>query len=588
MIQQNKYKGLKPLFIGGLIIVFFVYFGTFKKYHILFLEQKLLFQYNLDFFRDLISLPGGLSTYIGSFFTQFFVSSWLGALIFTITAVTVFILTNYIYKKHKVNNIILASVPAWLLAILLSNESFTFSQAIGFLFSLSFFALYISIDTRKLRYFLYFAGWPILYVAASRYSLPVIFLCIFHEVFYRKGVNRLIIIALYVTTGALTLYILIERIFYIPSDKIFAYPFLPYLHSLSLYAMILLLAWYPLLLLISYPLNKINIFKNKLLPWNITNLLAGILVFILMGVIGFRYSYSKRIELMKRIDYYVQKDDWEKVLKASDQYPDYNIFVIYYTNLALYKTGLLSDRMFRYPQIGAEGLSLSQDKSINSFYGGDVYYHLSYTNEAYRWAFEAMVQDGSNPRSLKRLAITSIINGDNKIAEKFIYQLKQTLFYRKWAMHYNEVLSDSSLAETDPVISQNRALLVHSDFFKIANNLNINDLLINHPENKMAYEYLMASLLLEKNLDEFARFILKMKDYGYTRMPVHYEEALIFYNNSRNVNFVPEGFSFSPETISKYNDYSSIYSMYSNNPPVAAKELQKRYGGTYWFYLQFI
>ena len=588
MIQQKNLERLKPLFIGGVFIVFFIYFGTFKKYHILFLEQKQLFQYNLNCFRDHISLTGGLSAYIGSFFTQFFVSSWLGALIFTITAVTVFILTKYIYKIHKINNLILASIPVWLLAILLSNESFALSQAIGFLFSLSFFALYISIDTRKLRYFLYFAGWPILYIVASRYSLPVIFLCILHELLYRKETDVLTITALYIATGVLTIYVLIEYIFYIPSDKIFAYPFLPDLQSLSRYAMLLLLAWYPLLLLISYPLKRKNVFNYKFLPWNTGNVVAGTLVFTLMAVIGFRYSYNKRIELMKRIDHYAQKADWKKVLKASDRYPDYNTLVIYYTNLALYKTGQLSDNMFRYHQIGADGLSLSPDRNVNSFYGGDVYYHLAYTNEAYRWAFESMVQDGLNPRSLKRLAITSIINGDNKIAGKFLHQLQQTLFYRKWANHYNEVLADSSLAKTDPLISHNRDLLVHTDFFKIANNLNLIDLLNNHPDNKMAYEYFMASLLLEKNLEGFVRFVQRMRDYGYTKIPVHFEEALLFYNSYRNINFVPEGYSFSPQTISKFNDYSSIYMKNINNPPAAAKELQKKYGGTYWFYLQFV
>lgn len=79
-----------------------------------------------------------------------------------------------------------------------------------------------------------------------------------------------------------------------------------------------------------------------------------------------------------------------------------------------------------------------------------------------------------------------------------------------------------------------------------------------------------------------------MRDYGYTKIPVHFEEALLFYNSYRNINFVPEGFSFSPQTISKFNDYSSIYLKNINNPPAAAKELQKKYGGTYWFYLQFV
>ncbi len=93
----------------------------------------------------------------------------------------------------------------------------------------------------------------------------------------------------------------------------------------------------------------------------------------------------------------MQQRNW--ILKLSDTYPDYNTLAIYYTNLALYKTGRLTDRMFRYPQIGTDGLSLSWGKNSYIFYGSEVSYYLSNTNEAYRWSFEAMVQKGLNPRS---------------------------------------------------------------------------------------------------------------------------------------------------------------------------------------------
>ena len=199
-----------------------------------------------------------------------------------------------------------------------------------------------------------------------------------------------------------------------------------------------------------------------------------------------------------------------------------------------------------------------------------------------------MVAKGLNPRSLKRLVITSITNGDNAIAKKYLHQLNQTLFYRNWARHYNTFLSDPALAKNDPEILRNHDLLVYSDFVSNANDLNLDDLLFNHPENKMAYEYLMASLLLGKNLDEFARFILRLKDYDYTTMPLHFEEALIFYNSYENKNIVPEGFSFRPETIGKFRDYAKTYTTYRTNRNVAAKELKKKYGKTYWYYLQFI
>jgi hypothetical protein len=587
MIRHIINEKQKHLLIGGLFIVIFLYFGILKKFHILFLEQNQLFLFNPEYLKEYLSLPGSLASYIGSFFTQFFISSWIGALIFTLATFTVFILTNYIYRKHNINNIILSFVPVWLMVILLSDESFSFDQATGFIVSLSFFSLYISIDNSKLRKVLYFIGWPVLYLIAGRYSFAIIFLGAFHEMLFREKKSRFIIFVLYIILGALIPYLITEYIYYIPSDKIFAYPELTLRNTLSRHALTVILFWYPSLIIIKYFLNRLSNKNNRLLPWSLINVLVGTIIFSIMGFIVIRYSYNKRLEIMKEMDHHIQLADWEKVLKLSDKYPDYNTLMIYYTNLALYKTKHLCDRMFKYPQIGKTGLSLSWYNKINIFYGSDVFYHLSYINEAYRWAFEAMVQKGQNPRSLKMLVLTSIINGDNAVAEKFLNQLDQTLFYRKWAQHYKEYLLNPTLAENDPEILQKKDLQIHSDFFAIANDLDLIHLLAENPENKMAYEYLMASFLLEKDLEGFGRLILKIGDYDYKSIPLHFEEALIICNNS-GMNVMPEGFSLNPETIRKYNHYTSTYSTYRSNPDIAKEVLKKRYGGTYWFYLHFI
>jgi hypothetical protein len=291
---------------------------------------------------------------------------------------------------------------------------------------------------------------------------------------------------------------------------------------------------------------------------------------------------------MLGIDYHVQKTEWEKVLKLSERYPGYNTLVIYYTNIALYKTGQLFDKMFNYPQIGSRGLRLQWARNLNLFFGGELFYQLSYNNESIHWAFEALVAKGLNPRSLKRLIVGFMVNGNLNIAGKYINILKQTLFYRKWAQKHEAYLSDPALAKHDSEISRNIDLRAYSNFFSEVEGMNLQDLLANHPENKMAYEYLIASLLLDKNLDGFARAILSLKNYGYKRLPVHIEEALIFYNFYERQNVMPEGFTFRSETITKFNAYATTYTRMRSDRTAASNALKKKYGNTYWYYLQFI
>ncbi|MBG0857911.1 MAG: hypothetical protein IQL11_00300, partial [Bacteroidales bacterium] len=373
----------------------------------------------------------------------------------------------------------------------------------------------------------------------------------------------------------------------IQPDKIFTYPVIYELHSIFLYALILFFAWTPLILLTSFLLGKAKSLKIRLLPWSITNILAGMAIIVLMAVVVWKRAYNKMADMMLGVDHYAQQAEWNKLLKLSDRYPGYNTLVIYYTNLALYKSGKLMDKMLNYPQIGSQGLRLKWQRNLNLFFGGELFSQLAYNNESIHWAFEALVAKGLNPRSLKKLTVGCIVNGNYDIAQKYLNLLNRTFFYRKWAQKHIRYLSDPALMEKDHELSQYLDLLVISNFFSEVNGLNLQDLLKNHPENKMAYEYLLASLLLDRDLDGFANAVQNLGYYGYKTMPLHIEEALIFYNFYENKNLVPEGYSFRQETINRFSDYARAYTAYRSDRKTAAFELGKRYRNTYWYYLQF-
>jgi hypothetical protein len=587
MIRQINSKSTRYLLTAIPFVIYFLYFALFNRYTILYLEQNQLFIWSLDFLKEQFSLPGGLILYSGSFFTQFFVSSWLGAFIYTLNAFAVFLLSFYIFRKHNLENIVISFVPVWLLAILQTNMLFTFGQATGLLLLLCYIAIYVSINKSGSRYLFFFAAWPIFYILAGGFSIPLVLLCLLHELLFRKEKKRYIITFLYVVTGALVPYLSSRFIFYIQPDKIFTYPVISGLNSISLYALILSFVWTPLIMLAGSLFGKAQSLKKRLSAWSFTNVVAAVVIIVLMAFVIHKRAYNKMADMMLGVDHYAQKAEWDKLLKLSDRYPGYNTLVIYYTNLALYKTGKLMDKMFSYPQIGSQGLRLKWQRNLNLFFGGEVFSQLAYNNESIHWAFEALVAKGLNPRSLKKLAVGYTVNGNFDIAAKYLDLLDRTLFYRKWAQQHIKYLSDPDLAGRDPEISGYSYLLVSSNFFSEVNGLNLQDLLRNHPENKMAYEYLLASLLLDRNLGGFAKVVADMKYYDYNRMPLHVEEALIFYNSYEKEKIIPEGYSFSPETVNRFNDYAKVYTKFRSNLKVAAYELRKKYGGTYWYYLQF-
>jgi hypothetical protein len=587
MIRQIDNKNIRHIIICIPFVVYFLYFALLNRYHILYLEQNQLFIWSFDFLREQFSLPGGLPQYLGSFFTQFFISSIAGSFIYTLNVFAVFVLSFYIFRKHNLESIVLSLFPVWFLAILQSNEFFEFGQTLGFLLSLSFFALYISVNKTSWRYSFFLAGWPIFYLLAGGFSIPLVIMCVIHELLFRKENKVYIITVLYIIAGVLVPYLSAHLIYYIQPDKIYTYPVNYTLTSIYRYALIMLFVWTPLVLLAGFLWVKFKKRKIRIIAWSIKNVIAGSAIFVIMAFVVNKHAYNKMADMMLGVDHYGQLAQWDKLLKLSDRYPGYNTLVIYYTNLALYKSGKLMDKMFNYPQIGSQGLRLKWQRNLNLFFGGEVFSQLGYNNESIHWAFEAQVAEGNNPRSLKKLSTGYTVNGNYDISRKYLNLLNKTLFYRKWAQQHISYLSNPDLAEKDPEISRFRKLIVSTNFFSEVNGMNLQDLLKNHPENRMAYEYLLASLLLDRNLDGFVKEALNLKNYGYNKIPLHIEEALIFYNFYNSKRIVPDGYTFRQETINSFNEYARLYSTFRSDRKVAASKLGIKFGRTYWYYLQF-
>ena len=571
-------------------VVYFFYFIIFNRYHLIYLEQIQLFRFDGDYFKDFLSRPGGLAELIGAFLTQFFLFPFVGASIITMAGLAVYAITMDIFRRHKVNGMLWAFVPVLLLAALHSYHLYTLAYTIGFVVSIGYFAVYISIRNNKLRYFFVLTGWLLLYFIAGGYALLAILLCFIHELFFERNHSRFIIASVFPILVLFVPSLSSHFIYYIKEGTAWTF-FLPFfIGAPFIYILIFLLVYYLLVLTIAkvwLTYSKTEVF----LPgWNWKTIMAGTLVIVCLAGGIIKYTYDRKTEILLGIDHCVQRSDWDGVLKLSSASPISNRMVMHFTNLALYKTGHMDDQMFHYPQAGSGGLWLDWGQDwVIAFFGGEIYYHLAYNSEAYRWAFEAMVAKGPNPRSLKRLAVTSLVNDDIKLAEKYLKVLDQTLFYRKWAQHYLLYVNHPERLKEDREISEKRHFEIYSDFINSDNfGVRLPQLLADHPDNRMVFDYLMASLLLEKNLGGFAANIYRLKELGYKTIPVHYEEALLAYMSYAKKNIVPEGYTISMATRNRLSDYASTIYSFGDNTDMAAKAMYSKFGKTYWYYLKFI
>jgi len=574
---------------GVFFAIYFFYFFIFNRYHIIYQEQIQLFRFDVTYFKDFLTRPGGLMEYAGAFLIQFSLFPFIGSLLLTLAGVATYSITVYIFCKHQVNGLLFSFVPIILLAALHSYYPYTIAYTLGLITSLGYFTAYISVKNSKLHYFLVFC-WPLLYFMTGGYALLANFLCFIHLLFFGRNRYRFLIAALMILLALSVPYIAANLIFYIQTSNAWTF-FLPLsVEEPIKYLILILLIYYPLVLIISR-LWLINS-KSDLLStgWSWKTILPGTL--IIAGLAGciIKFVYDRKTELLLRMDYCIQNNNWDEVLKLSSNYPGTNRLVMYFTNLALYKVGYMGDKLFHYPQSGTNGLWLTWKRdNVSPFFGGEIYYQFAYNSESYRWAFEAMVANGPNPRSLKRLIVTSLINGDKALAEKYLKVVNQTLFYHKWAQHYLHYLNHPELIEKDKEISEKRHFEITSDFISSDNiGVILQLLLAEHFDNKIVFEYYMASLLLEKKLEIFAENVYRLKELGYTSIPIHYEEALLVYMSYTNKNIVPEGYTISMSTRNRLSAFVEMINSFGNNTNIAARSMDSKFGNTYWYYLKFI
>jgi hypothetical protein len=113
-------------------------------------------------------------------------------------------------------------------------------------------------------------------------------------------------------------------------------------------------------------------------------------------------------------------------------------------------------------------------------------------------------------------------------------------------------------------------------------------LLRQNPNNKMAFEYLMACYLLAGQLDNIAANIGRLEQLGYQNVPTLYEEAMLIYHGLRGRQPDLNKINIKRETIERYKRFVRLYnSIQAHNRQVVLQHLLREFGTSYFFYYKF-
>jgi hypothetical protein len=329
---------------------------------------------------------------------------------------------------------------------------------------------------------------------------------------------------------------------------------------------------------------------NEILSLNFKSLLLLLVIPVLTA--GICYStFNKEQKIKLLVQYFGRNKNWNKVLELSKRSDFFDRAEIITVNRALYFTGRIYDDLFKFNQdMSSNGLLATKLTSFDELVPDqEIYLDLGALSLSIIWGTEATNVYGANPYVLKNLAKAYLAAGFIKESQKMLNLIDHTLFNKKWVQQYQKFVNDTTLINADPELSRYRKNQAHITVVsKTAIDYNLYLLTGKTNYNKMAYDYLMISAMLDNNMADFAVGLSGLKFFGYTHIPRLYFEGIIYYSlisRRRPINI--EEFTYDKSIIDKYQAFQKDYLRLKDNPEEAKRYLFSRYGDTYWYYLKF-
>jgi hypothetical protein len=490
-----------------------LFFAVYYRHHLHYQEEMQLFLTTGAYFLETIASPGGLSSYFSRLITQFFVDSFAGGLCIALLLIALQRLVWSVSAAQvplgskKTSYYLLSFIPSTVYACALMDENFLLTALVALIFVLLAVFPYQRMKPFKARLVYLLLMIPLLYwIAGGAYRN-----------FYRYP-NIFPVILLIIFLLALIIPILCR---YLPEK---------------------------------------NDRKSRIIS-------GGIQLTIILLLVGWgvKTQANWEKEEIMAYDYFSRSQKWNSIIRLADKKAPTTPLSVASLNLALAKQSQMSNYMFDYFQNGPEGLLPAfQKEFIMDMMAGEIYYHLGLVNTAQRFAFEGMeaIPDyQKSVRCLKRLAETNLINGQYEVANKYLFLLKQTFFYKKWAEETTTYLYHEEKINAHPEWGKLRQFRPKNDFLFSEQEKDqvLGILYQNNPNNRMAYEYLLAYTLLIKDLQHFFDYYRLLENKKQDEaVPKSYQEALAFIQGQ--VHF---------------------------KAGLSEEAFYKQYGKTYWYYLMF-
>ncbi|MBN1397256.1 MAG: hypothetical protein JXA06_04410 [Bacteroidetes bacterium] len=558
---------------------------------------------DINFFKEFIQIPGGFIDWLSALFMQFWTSDFFTAVFLTLCCWCVAFLTRKWLEILTENRLLHTYhlIPAVLLAFLHSQYNFNLSITLALIINLSFLNLIIRWTSKQ----------AVIQTAVGIIALFLLFwitggaFLIYGVIF---GFNELVIKKRYI--NGLFILVFSSLLPYAASSSAFLVTLKhAYLHnlisdnSIKFWLIGYIVPLFYILAFIVVSLTKISAVQESLkkivklirlgqlnVRWQCA---LGTLLIICGAILLAEKTYDKNLRLELEIDQFTREGRWDDVIYTARQCSAVDPLLFHQINLALFQSGSFLDKLFSFPQFyGTSGLLMDFNwRSKSPVKTSDLYWKLGLINESLHWAHEALELKGPAPEILKRLGMAYMIKGDHTAAKRFFLNLRNVPFYENIADDLIRLNDAPSELAQDNDVKYIRSYMLTKDFIHLNTvSSDVLELLLKrNPNNKMAFEYLIAYYLLTGNLNGIVNYFQAFGFLKYSQIPRYVQEALLVIA-SLDSNFDQNQLNnlVQPVTRQRFLNYQQVLNKYKGNISGAKPELQVQFADTYWYYLMYM
>ena len=589
-LMIKSWKPLLSLLFGVAVVIFWAvpYVGG-----LCFQEQYQMFLFDTGYFAERIVLPGGLADYISEFLVQFYYMPVLGGaiialLLMSIQAVVWGLMKQY-GARHDFPGYLLSFLPSIALWCAMGDQNVLLSFVVALFGALVIGWIHNRFHNRLVKVVFELVSTALVYWFLG----PVVFLyavlmigdtlknalqkgSILSGIGYSAGI--LVLTVAWILLSTQTLQYPVSRLFL--GLNYYRYPGVTFL---LIYIVMALAAFIPFL-------GMVHPHSSALQKWQKSKWVMAVAYVIVLfaSVCGIRTSFDELTYEMIDYDFWIRTEQWNKIIEHAEKKPATSPLGVSSVNLALSQTGQLPDRLFEFYQNGAEGLFPAFTRDMTSPVStSEVFYRLGMVNDAERYMFEAqeaIPNFRKSARLTRRIAECEIINGNYEVAAKLLRRLQKTLFYSNWANQTMALLGNEKAINRHPVYGKLRKYREKKQDFLFSDremDQMLGLLFLNDKSNKMAYEYLMCYVLLQRDFNKFMQYYPLGRFVGYDHIPRSFQEILIeqwmkTHNDPRTIPY-----SVDAQNVNNTLNFIQIYLRNPKDPQLS----QQPYISNAWHYM---